>query len=645
MKQILTFLALLATVVSQAQLAGAVDTTFAPNNDGVPFSTSGYYRAVGVEVIDNSVYYAYACITGYPAIRKYDFQGNEDQEWYTNQMTTWGAQFATNSLEPEKDSDGNYTGKFFICGRNSSNSMVSQGVRFLNKINADGTRDLNFVCPITSWISICSAVYHDWENNKLYYSYQSGYSQSNYFQTIVCCDPNTGQILQTFVVPGVNGLVKKITKIPNTNDLIVGGDLNFTYNGNQYNGLFKLTEQFIIAPIEGVTNLSSNFVVADILFVNNTECDGTSTGMKVYVAGGGNIMAGVSGLRSLARFSLTNDIWAIDINYNAGCSGSISDIVYYNCHLIATGNFASSMPTGPYAPTWTPKVTAFTSDGQISPEFKMQNIGYGLGGVYVSGFENNLGQGSGHCLAVNPSQDDNDRWEIFIGGGFVSLIQGPSNPRNVIKPVNYMAKLYGFGLNINSRFTYCLDELDENMYSIITTPLATTSGCEKWELYESSSPISGWNLIETSTSHNFTTDDLVTGMWYKLIRTVTECGNTCSSSYILYKDPQNCQIQNISVDLRISPSNNLTTTVNQSEYNPIEILISPNPTLGLVTIKDKLGDTFRNISLYNSTGIKVLNTSSSNETYQMDLTYLPSGVYMIVVTTDKEVKKQQIIKE
>ena len=42
-------------ISSFAQFAGSVDTTFAPNNNGVPFSTSGHYRAMGVEIIDNSV--------------------------------------------------------------------------------------------------------------------------------------------------------------------------------------------------------------------------------------------------------------------------------------------------------------------------------------------------------------------------------------------------------------------------------------------------------------------------------------------------------------------------------------------------------------------------------------------------------------
>lgn len=629
---------LLAAVVSQAQYpAGAVDTTFILNNDGVPLSTNGYYKAAGVEVVGNSVYYAFSTSPGLPAIRKYDFQGNEDESWYVNQMSTWGTQFATVCLETEKDATGNYTGGFFISGRNSFNSMVNQGVRFLNKINADGTRDLNFVCPITSWISICSAVYHDWENNKLYYAYQTNSSSS---QTIVCCDPNTGQTLQTLTIPGLNGMVSKITKIPNSNDLIIGGNVSFEYNGHDYVSLFKLTEQFTIAPLEGITDLPCSFVVTDLLFVNDIDCAGVENGaVKAYIAGSGSQMSGASGLRGIARFTLNNGVWSIDRDYNAGCSGVIGDIVYYNCHLIATGNFASSMPTGPYAPVWTSKVTAFTSEGQINPEFKRATIGHGLGGVYTAGFENSFGQGSGLCLAVNPTYDGNDRWEIFVGGTFVSVIQGS----NVIKKANYTAKLYGFRSSIDPRFTYCLDDDDNGKYMLSTFNTISTSGCEKWELFESTTPNSNWTLIDAKATPDFTSMGLATGMWYKIVRTVTECGNSCSSSYTFYRDVQNCGSQNAGTELRSSIITQQPTQTIESESTDISIY--PNPAFGLVTITDGYGAGFRNLDIYNSLGAKVLTTTVNTEIYQIDMSKFPSGVYMIVVTAKGGIKKQQIIKE
>ncbi len=632
-------------ISSIAQLAGGIDTTFAPNNNGVPFSTSGYYRAVGVEIVGNSVYYALSGEPGLPKIRKYDFQGNEDEAWYSNQMSTWGTQFATTYLEPEKDINGNYTGEFFICGRNSYNSMVNQGVRFLNKINADGTRDLNFVCPYPSWITVCSTIYHDWENQKLYYAYRNGYGTV----VIVCCDPNTGSVFQTFTIPVVNNNfdIRKITKVPGTNDIIVGGTFDFTINGQNYIGIFKLNNQFTPEPINGITGLTGSFAISDIIFVNDSECDGTLNGnMKAYISGGISQISGVSGFRNIARFDLSNGFWNIDSDYNPGCSGYVADICYYNCHLIATGNFASSMPKGPYAVTWSPKITAFTSDGLISEEFKLLNTGSGLGGVYIQGFENSFGQGDGRCLAVNPSDDGNGRWEIFVGGTFVNLISGPQSPRNVIKHVNFMAKLYGFSNSIDTRFDYCLDEIESNRYSISTFEISNTIGCEKWSLYESDDLLS-WNLIRTESTHDFTDTTLTTNKWYKLTRTVTECGNSCSSSYIIYKETQNCQIQNNGAELRSlvvnSESDNVEIRQIEMEVNNLEIY--PNPSNGVVTINDNFKDEFRSVSLYNSIGSKVFSKNYNSNNYKLDFTELPNGVYMLVITTDIGVQKQQIIKE
>jgi hypothetical protein len=64
-----------------------------------------------------------------------------------------------------------------------------------------------------------------------------------------------------------------------------------------------------------------------------------------------------------------------------------------------------------------------------------------------------------------------------------------------------------------------------------------------------------------------------------------------------------------------------------------------------VTVNDDFKGAFRNIDVYNSLGTKVLNITTTTEAYQLDMSELPSGVYMIVVTTKDGVKKQQIIKE
>jgi hypothetical protein len=291
-------------------------------------------------------------------------------------------------------------------------------------------------------------------------------------------------------------------------------------------------------------------------------------------------------------------------------------------------------------------VTAFTSDGIVSDEFKMTTTGAGLGGVYVSGFENSFGQGTGRCLAVNPTNDGNGRWEIFIGGTFVNLIQGPPQPRSVIKHMNFMAKLYGFESNIDTRFTYCLDENGSNNYTISTFDISNTTGCEKWEVYKSDGEPFNWTLIRTENTHDFTDTTLTTNVWYRIVRTVTECGNSCSSGYIIYKESNNCQISNNGTELReLVMSSADYEEIKQIESEISKLDVFPNPTNGVLTIKDDFKDEFRSVSLYNSLGSKIVSKNYNSNNYRLDITDLPSGVYMLVITTDTGVQKQQIIKE
>ena len=115
-KCLLNRCALFATVLlvclgfsSDAQYAGVVDTTFRPNANGVPFNqllNPGYVKVNGVEIIDDSIYYAFSTsIGGVSKIKKYDLHGNEDINYLNNQLSTWQNGFSTICIEPELDSN------------------------------------------------------------------------------------------------------------------------------------------------------------------------------------------------------------------------------------------------------------------------------------------------------------------------------------------------------------------------------------------------------------------------------------------------------------------------------------------------------------------------------------------------------------
>ena len=122
--------------------------------------------------------------------------------------------------------------------------------------------------------------------------------------------------------------------------------------------------------------------------------------------------------------------------------------------------------------------------------------------------------------------------------------------------------------------------------------------------------------------------------------------NSCSSGYIIYKESQNCQISNNGVELRalvISSEEHEEIKQIESEISTLDIF--PNPTNGIVTIQDSFKDEFRSVSLYNSLGSKVISKNYNSNNYKIDITDLPNGVYMLVITTDTGIQKQQIIKQ
>ncbi len=255
-----------------------------------------------------------------------------------------------------------------------------------------------------------------------------------------------------------------------------------------------------------------------------------------------------------------------------------------------------------------------------------------------------MGQGTGTCLAVSPALDGNDRWEIFVGGSFVSWIQ--LTPNTILRKQNFMAKLHGFKNTIDPNFDYCIEQTSQDKYSLTTVNITNTVGCEKWELYLSEDVPFNWNLIRTENTHGFSDSELYTQKWYKLVRTVTECGNKSTTTYIIYKESVRNRPEYTQVELRSLQSSQPNNKTEESlEKEEQELVIYPNPSEGLIYITDNFKNDVRHVSVYNTIGTRILNYQFNSNNYNLDLSELSSGVYMIVVTTETGVQKQQIIKE
>jgi hypothetical protein len=70
--------------------------------------------------------------------------------------------------------------------------------------------------------------------------------------------------------------------------------------------------------------------------------------------------------------------------------------------------------------------------------------------------------------------------------------------------------------------------------------------------------------------------------------------------------------------------------------------ISPNPVSDWLLIKN--ANDFDNYSIYNSTGIRVINQFVPSSEFQVDLTLLKPGCYLLILEGDNNVSYSKIIK-
>ena len=85
------------------------------------------------------------------------------------------------------------------------------------------------------------------------------------------------------------------------------------------------------------------------------------------------------------------------------------------------------------------------------------------------------------------------------------------------------------------------------------------------------------------------------------------------------------------------PPTNIAETINS------QINIYPNPAIETITISRDVLLENTNINIYSVTG-KLVNTSTLNNSGQIDISYLPKGVYFLNINTEKENFTKKFIK-
>ncbi len=79
-----------------------------------------------------------------------------------------------------------------------------------------------------------------------------------------------------------------------------------------------------------------------------------------------------------------------------------------------------------------------------------------------------------------------------------------------------------------------------------------------------------------------------------------------------------------------------------NDYALSQISIYPNPSAGIITINTPTGTEIESTTLYDLLGKVISNNSNNN---QINLTNLPSGVYILNITTDKGSISKKVIRE
>ncbi len=97
-------------------------------------------------------------------------------------------------------------------------------------------------------------------------------------------------------------------------------------------------------------------------------------------------------------------------------------------------------------------------------------------------------------------------------------------------------------------------------------------------------------------------------------------------------DPNDCSFCMCDIDLEVK---------NQDFEN---VSISPNPTNGILSIKSSINEPSQ-YNIYNSLGQLVLNFYFENETNQVDVSSLPSGIYFLQVISKENKYPMKFIKE
>lgn len=153
-----------------------------------------------------------------------------------------------------------------------------------------------------------------------------------------------------------------------------------------------------------------------------------------------------------------------------------------------------------------------------------------------------------------------------------------------------------------------------------------------------------WTTVTEQNSSHFEIQQSLDGSFFTTAGIVRAAGNSNAEKHYSFDFNLGSAIsffrlRMVDIDGTSELSNIVRVTGNCSN----SIIVFPNPAVNTVTVQSE--KTIEEIKLYNETGQLVQNLKSNNRTVSINLAQVPSGIYIVQVRSEQELRSFKIVRK
>ena len=450
-----------------------------------------------------------------------------------------------------------------------------------------------------------------------------------------------GSIDTSFITSGTSSAILAITLQPD-GKILIGGTFN-TVNGNLQKCIARLNSD---GSSDTVFNNNAPAITTVLTGEDGIHAIGLQPDNKIIIGGRCSIEG-----KSNARLNADGSLDTTFVFQQSWASGGVNSFAFQpDGKIIVGGDFQFYVNGG--GSTYYRDIARLNYDGSLDTTFFVNAMEYNLKGVYdltylqssgkiiiAGNFESvvNFNQPQYNIAMLNEDGTldstfiGNDEFpycsiraialqgdgKIIIGGGFDAY---QNVPRHNIARLLYSTCSAGFTL-------YPDINLEHNWFAI-NTCIGTSPIDYTWDWGDGSSSTGAY------PSHIYDTAG-----YYNICVTITDgddCSDTyCDNSTYVFKTGAEMVTVNVVAEL---PSSN---GINEAENKLIKVY--PNPTSGILTLE---GLTAQGIyQLRDLTGKLLLSGSVTATKFNLDISTLSKGIYLLSVFDGERVAHRKIVKE